>query len=119
MSGQGWTIPEREATPESVYLNRRQFLKAAGIQSLSAAALLSGCGHERVFEPFEQTEEPGPNGGDPAPPAQPPGPLYPAATHPEFKTLDRPLTEESVAATYNNFYEFALGKDVHKWVEKF
>jgi sulfoxide reductase catalytic subunit YedY len=37
----GWEIPEREATPESVYHNRRAFLKAAGfagVGSLLAAA---------------------------------------------------------------------------------
>jgi sulfoxide reductase catalytic subunit YedY len=34
----GWEIPEREATPESVYLNRRQILAAAGF--LGTAALL-------------------------------------------------------------------------------
>ena len=37
----GWEIPEREATPESVYLNRRQLLAAAGflgVEGLLAAA---------------------------------------------------------------------------------
>jgi sulfoxide reductase catalytic subunit YedY len=36
----GWELPEREATPESVYLNRRQILAAAGF--LGTAALLKG-----------------------------------------------------------------------------
>ncbi|MDP6775671.1 MAG: protein-methionine-sulfoxide reductase catalytic subunit MsrP [Candidatus Latescibacteria bacterium] len=113
-------IPEREATPESVYLNRRQFLKAAGIRTLSAAALLSGCGHERVFEPFEDTGDTGTNGGGSVtPPPQPPRPLYPATVNPEFNTLDRPLTEEEAAATYNNFYEFTTTKEVHKFIDKF
>ncbi len=35
----GWEIPERNATPESVYLNRRQLLLAAGFVGLEAAAL--------------------------------------------------------------------------------
>jgi len=35
----GWEIPEREATPESVYLNRRQLLTAAGF--LGVGRLLS------------------------------------------------------------------------------
>ena len=34
----GWEIPERLATPESVYLNRRQILAASGF-GLAAAAL--------------------------------------------------------------------------------
>ncbi|NJO38626.1 MAG: twin-arginine translocation signal domain-containing protein, partial [Rhizobiales bacterium] len=33
-----WEIPEREATPESVYLQRRQILKGLG----AGAALLAG-----------------------------------------------------------------------------
>lgn len=32
----GWEIPEREATPESVYRNRRAFLKAAGFAGLGS-----------------------------------------------------------------------------------
>jgi len=35
----GWEIPEREATPESVYYNRRAFLRAAGFAG--AGSLLS------------------------------------------------------------------------------
>jgi sulfoxide reductase catalytic subunit YedY len=35
----GWEIPERNATPESVYLNRRQLLLGAGFLGLEAGAL--------------------------------------------------------------------------------
>lgn len=38
----GWEIPEREATPEGIYLNRRNLLKAAGF--LGAEALLASPG---------------------------------------------------------------------------
>jgi sulfoxide reductase catalytic subunit YedY len=38
--------------------------------------------------------------------------LYPARRNQKF-TLDRPLTEESVAATFNNFYEFGPVKTIH------
>ena len=31
----GWEIPEREATPESFYFNRRALLQAAGFAGLS------------------------------------------------------------------------------------
>jgi len=73
----GWEIPEREATPERIYLNRRQILLGAGflgVQSLLRAA----------------TESTVP---------------YPAHRNPEF-VLDRPLTAEQAATGYNNFYEF-------------
>ena len=59
------------------------------------------------------------------PPDQEPGapgtdnPLYPAELNPEFGTLDRPLTEEEVAGSYNNFYEFTQSKQVHLFVDDF
>lgn len=73
----GWELPEREATPEEIYLNRRQILKSAGF--LGMAGLLQAA-----------TEGKSP---------------YPAHRNPEF-TLDRPITEEAAAEGYNNFYEF-------------
>lgn len=39
---QGWQIPEREATPESVYFNRRQLLAAAGLLTAGSALGESG-----------------------------------------------------------------------------
>ena len=59
MPKRGWEIPEREATPEDVYMNRRKFMVAAG----GAMGLLAGCGHEKIFTPAEKapttpTEEP-------------------------------------------------------------
>jgi sulfoxide reductase catalytic subunit YedY len=73
----GWEMPEREATPESAYLNRRQLLQAAGL--LGTGSLLHA--------------------------ADAPKSLYPAKRNEEF-TLDRPVTEEWAATGYNNFYEF-------------
>jgi sulfoxide reductase catalytic subunit YedY len=72
----GWEIPEREATPESVYFNRRQILQAAGLLGLAGNALAV------------DTKS-----------------LYPAKRNNEF-TLDRPVTEEWAATGYNNYYEF-------------
>src|SRR5438270_13770546 len=77
----GWELPEREATPESVYLNRRQLIQAAGfigVQGLLRAA----------------TEGKGP---------------YPAKRNGEF-ALDRPITDEWAAEGFNNFYEFETDK---------
>lgn len=119
MARRGWEIPEREATPEDVYLNRRKFLKRT--IGLSTAALLAGCGHETIFESFEAEEtadELFPDELQPPDPA-PDLSLYPASLNPRFATLDRPLTEESVAGSYNNFYEFTTGKDVVPFISKF
>ena len=84
-----WTIPERDATPEHIFLNRRQFLGAMG---LGTTAMISG----NVFAAKEKKEDPTTD-------------LYPAKRNENFK-LDRPLTEEKDAASYNNFYEFGMDK---------
>lgn len=125
MRKRGWEIPEREMTPEDVFLNRRKFLRAAGFSGLTAIGLLVGCGHERVFEPFEDGADPDPgdpsdgSGGD-GTDGGPARTLYPASQNPDFDTLDRPLTQESVAASYNNFYEFSTGKtNVAELAEQF
>jgi sulfoxide reductase catalytic subunit YedY len=75
----GWEIPEREATPEAAFLNRRQILAAAGF--------LGG-----LLETEDAARADSKS-------------LYPAKRNPEF-TLDRPITEEWAATSYNNFYEF-------------
>ena len=116
----GWEIPDREATPEEVFLNRRRFLRSAGLAGLGLAA---GCGSERTFAPFEPEEEgeASPAVQAPAEPdpvaADPDQPLYPAKLNPGFATLDRPLTEEEVASSYNNFYEFTQSKQVYLFVD--
>ena len=40
----GWEIPENQAADESVYNNRRSFLKAMGFTGLGVLGLLSSCG---------------------------------------------------------------------------
>lgn len=82
----GWEIPEGLATPEEVYLNRRKFFKHLGLTGLGLVAGPAFLGAEE-------------------------GPaLYPAKRNPAY-TLDRALTDEQVAASYNNFYEFTTNKD--------
>ncbi|GJE19116.1 protein-methionine-sulfoxide reductase catalytic subunit MsrP [Methylobacterium marchantiae] len=84
-----WNLPERFATPESIFLNRRSiFGGAAGL------AVTSLIGTEDAFAA-----------------ADPKGGLYPAARN-EAYSLDRPLTPEKFSADYNNFYEFGTSKTV-------
>jgi methionine sulfoxide reductase catalytic subunit len=88
----GWEIPERLATPESVYLNRRDILKASGFSlagGLAAAALPASAWAQ----------------------ADPTADLYPAPRNTKY-TIDRPVTPEATNTTYNNFYEFGTQKDV-------
>ena len=81
----GWEIPEREATSESTFWNRRQILKAAGFVGLGGMA-----------EPALR----GAIGAD----------LYPAKLNTKYK-IDRLLTPYSQVTGYNNFYEFTTDKE--------
>ena len=83
--------------------------------------------HERVFEPFEQepttagegTQNDGTTDSSSSDEEED-RPLYPAQVNPKFEELDRPLTNEAVAAAYNNFHEFSTGKTgIAKLAESF
>ena len=92
-SPRGWELPDRAATPESVFHDRRQLLKGLAAGSIAAAA------------PF---------GSAPALGAEPPDPsahLYPVARNPRY-TVERAITPERVANSYNNFYEYGSQKDI-------
>jgi hypothetical protein len=76
----GWEIPEREATPESVFLNRRDLVKAMGMGALIAAG---GLGAGSAFA----DESADPSAG-----------LYPVKRNERY-TLDRPITAEKLSTT--------------------
>src|SRR5215469_15012832 len=86
----GWELRESEATPEAVFLRRRELLKGVAAGSILAPGL---------FASFAMADE-GPSAG-----------LYPAKQNPRY-TLDRPLTDEKLATSYNNFYEFGSQKSI-------
>lgn len=90
----GWEIPEREATPESVFRLRRSLV--AGLAA--GPALLAGA---RLFARPAAAEAI----------ADPSAGLYPVPQNARY-TLDRPLTAEADATSWNNFYEFGSTKDV-------
>jgi sulfoxide reductase catalytic subunit YedY len=93
-----WKIPEREATPEEIFLQRRRLLKSAGWLGLSlVGGIPFGCGPAQDAVRIGAQENPA--GAD----------LYPARRNESF-VLDRPLTAEVYAASYNNFYEFSRFK---------
>ena len=102
----GWEIPENQVTPESDYINRRKFIKDLGLASAgtllfsTSNACAQGSGLEKQLEPFR---------------AQ----TLAAENNANF-TVERQMTDEVVAATYNNYYEFTTSKStVWKKVEKF
>jgi methionine sulfoxide reductase catalytic subunit len=86
----GWEIPEREATSEAVFLDRRQIM-AAG------AGLIGGSLFGKA--------------GALAQHADPTFDLYPAKRNEAYK-LDREVTPERFSGDYNNFYEFGSSKSV-------
>jgi sulfoxide reductase catalytic subunit YedY len=88
----GWEIPERDATPEHLFFNRRAFLTATGASALALSS--GGALAQRI------ADVPDPTAG-----------LYPVKRNEAF-TLDRPLTDEKININYNNFYEFGSSKSV-------
>lgn len=87
-----WLIPERLVTPERAFLNRRRFLRQMG---LAGGALLAPAFATSV------------RGADPIRSVV----KYPAPRNPEFNPGWK-LTDEKAAGSYNNFYEFSLGKEI-------
>jgi len=101
----GWEMPEAQATPESVFMNRRAFI-AAGAGAASIAAGLAPAEAQWLSSSAPNL-------------ARIPDPtddLYPARRNEAF-TLDRPVTEEVITAGYNNYYEFGTSKNIWKQAE--
>ena len=89
----GWEIPENRATREC-FLQRRALAKtlAAGPILAASAPLLSASSAFAAADPSAG--------------------LYPVGRNPKY-TVDRALTPERIATTYNNFYEFGSHKQIH------
>ena len=87
----GWELRESEVTPEAVFHRRRDLLKAVAAGSILAPGLLSSFARAAGEEPSAE--------------------LYPAKQNPRY-VLDRPLTDEKLATSYNNFYEFGSQKSI-------
>lgn len=95
--GKGWELAERLATSESNYLNRRQLVRAMGLGAITlgvpAAAFAQSAG------------------------ADPSAKYYPAKRNEKYGD-PRPLTEEKLATTYNNYYEFGSDKGIWRAAQK-
>lgn len=95
----GWELPERAATPEDVFRDRRRFLQGVG-----AGAALAAAGGGALW-PRPAGAQMGAPAGDPT------VDLYPVPRNDAY-TLSRGLTKERLAATYNNYYEFGSSKTI-------
>ncbi len=104
----GWDIPENQVTPESDYMNRRTFIKELGIAGVGALSL-SQWSPDAFARPKDVEGHLAAFRAKPL-----------AAEHNSQFTVERPMTAEVVAATYNNFYEFSSGKhELWKLMEDF
>ena len=95
------TVPSSEITPQSAYLSRRDFIKAAGI--VSVTAFLAACG---VKPP--STTEPGSGSATPTPTQNPP--VLDNAQGQTTDELGNPLNTFDQITNYNNYYEFSTDK---------
>ncbi|WP_108662061.1 protein-methionine-sulfoxide reductase catalytic subunit MsrP [Acuticoccus kandeliae] len=99
-----WALPEREVTPEAVFRNRRALLKAAGFGILGAG--IAAPAQAGFFDNLL-----GAGGAKPDAEVDPTADLYPAPRNEAYQVM-RPLTDESLATSYNNFYEFGTSKRI-------
>ncbi len=88
----GWHLPEKVVTPERIYRNRRQFLRELGF-----------CGLGAMVRSALAAETPSTIASSAAK-------GYPFPRNPEFHPANVRLTDEEVAISYNNFYEFSTTK---------
>jgi methionine sulfoxide reductase catalytic subunit len=117
-------IPSREITPEHIYRSRRQFM--VGIGSLAVGALaLSACGPGQASTDAQTDTgqaddgEPGNDGAGEAAAGEATSELEPSADA-ESDELGDPLNSYEQITTYNNFYEFGMGKeDPHRNAQDF
>jgi sulfoxide reductase catalytic subunit YedY len=91
-----WALPERMVTPENVFLNRRQWLKGAGL--IAAASTLPTLGMAAIpTADWTPKAETNPDYADP-------GEGY-------------EITPEKVNTQFNNFYEFGSHKQIYDEAE--
>jgi methionine sulfoxide reductase catalytic subunit len=97
----GWELPESAATPESVYLNRRNLMKTMAV----GGALLAGSfSAAPALAAADESDDPSAG-------------LYPVKRNPKY-TLDRAITDERWSTSYNNFYEFGTDKSIARAAQK-
>ena len=94
-----WSISENHITSESSYFNRRQFLKGLVTTGIGASVMpLTGCAKSSSETALTASLE--------LPKIQSIKP------NPKFATVNRPITLETLAGQYNNFYEFGGTKNI-------
>jgi sulfoxide reductase catalytic subunit YedY len=91
-----WQLPEKLVTSEASFFNRRKFIQGLVGAGIAGSALpLVGCRSQASESEAIVGVKP-----------------LQAALNPAFADAGRPLTNEVLAATYNNFYEFGSTKNI-------
>src|SRR4029077_18239303 len=93
-----YSLPERAVTPETIFWNRRRFIR--GVALAATGTTLSACGSKESASEATDFSLP-PRASDS---------LYPAIRSSKFQVDDRPLTPAGTAGRYNNFDEFTTDK---------
>lgn len=94
-----WDIPDRQITPESVFMNRRKLLKGLMGAGITASLLpLTACRKtgesNSTLSPYQTPES--------------------IIQNPEFPQGDLQITPQSLSSQYNNFYEFGTTKSIQQ-----
>ncbi len=97
----GWELPEHMATPEDVFLNRRQIAK-----TLAAGPVIAGAAPMLMATQAMAAKD-----------VDPTADLYPVTRNPRY-VLDRDITPERDATSYNNFYEFGSHKQISRSAQR-
>ena len=98
----GWELPESAATRETAFIDRRRVLASLGLGGAILAA-------PALFDLRRMNGERAAQGGAQENPVG--KAFYPAPRSAAYQ-LDRPLTDEKLTTTYNNFYEFGSHKQI-------
>jgi len=103
-----YSLPESKVTPESIFWNRRDFLRGLALAATGMA--LSACDSKQDASTESTIAEL---------PPRPSDTFYPPARNGKYNAGDRTLTPAGVAGRYNNFYEFTTDKaDVARLASK-
>ncbi|HAD24499.1 MAG TPA: protein-methionine-sulfoxide reductase catalytic subunit MsrP [Alphaproteobacteria bacterium] len=89
-----WEISENRTTPETVFANRRAFMRGV-IGAATIAGTGVSLGQSAAYAATDDDTM-----------------RYPAPRNPAFQDAGRAITDEKLASTYNNFYEFASHKQI-------
>ncbi|MBD2577995.1 protein-methionine-sulfoxide reductase catalytic subunit MsrP [Oscillatoria sp. FACHB-1406] len=96
-----WQLKESGVTSESAYWNRRHFLKSLVTVGIGASLIpLTGCNKsDKQLTALEATYKNLPS-------------LKRLPTNPAFAKVDRPIADQAIASSYNNFYEYGGSKSI-------